>query len=116
MLLHEIAHARSGDKGNISDISVIAYEAGNFQLMSDLVTAERVRQHFSGFVEGTVQRYELPHLRALKFVLTDALDGGVTRSLNLDIHGKCLSSLLLGMDLGDLPLLPRPRSPHNLRR
>ncbi|KPI32847.1 hypothetical protein ACGFZJ_09670 [Streptomyces sp. NPDC048253] len=102
MLLQEMAHARSGDKGDISDISVIAYNAMNYPLMLELVTAERVQQHFAGFVVGDVRRYELPQLHALKFVLDGALDGGVTRSLNLDIHGKCLSSLLLGMELGDV--------------
>ncbi|MFE2884863.1 hypothetical protein [Streptomyces sp. NPDC059272] len=102
MLLHEIAHARSGDKGNVADISVIAYAADDFPLLREHLTAERVRRHFSSFVRGDVRRYELPHLRALKFVLDGALDGGVTRSLNLDVHGKCLSSLLLGLDLGDV--------------
>ncbi|MFE1794736.1 hypothetical protein ACFW9L_01070 [Streptomyces sp. NPDC059517] len=116
MLLHALAHARSGDKGNVSDITVIAYEARDFLLLREVVTAERVRRHFSAFLErgergegeesgeggeGGVRRYELPHLGALKFVLEGALDGGVTRSLNLDTHGKCLASLLLGMDIGD---------------
>ncbi|MGW6007315.1 AtuA-related protein [Streptomyces sp. NPDC055210] len=110
MLLHALAHARSGDKGNVSDITVIAYEARDFPLLREAVTTERVRRHFSAFLErgegeesgeGDVRRYELPHLGALKFVLEGALDGGVTRSLNLDTHGKCLASLLLGMDIGD---------------
>ncbi|MFD6288908.1 hypothetical protein [Streptomyces sp. NPDC060205] len=105
MLLHELAHARSGDKGNVSDITVIAYEARDFPLLRELVTAERVQRHFSAFLEGgegAVRHYELPHLGALKFVLDGALDGGVTRSLNLDTHGKSLGSLLLGMDIGDV--------------
>ncbi|MFF3934550.1 AtuA-related protein [Streptomyces phaeofaciens] len=109
MLLHEMAYARSGDKGNTSDISVIAYDAMHFPVLRELLTADRVRQHFSHFVAGTVRRYELPQLHALKFVLDGALDGGVTRSLNLDIHGKCLSSLLLGMDLGDVQEFTRRR-------
>ncbi|WP_328498854.1 hypothetical protein OHS59_43440 [Streptomyces sp. NBC_00414] len=105
MLLHELAHARSGDKGNVSDITVIVYETADFPLVRERVTAERVRRHFSALLEGDesdVRRYELPHLGALKFVLEGALDGGVTRSLNLDTHGKCLGSLLLGMDIGDV--------------
>ncbi|WP_199854594.1 AtuA-related protein [Streptomyces dioscori] len=107
MLLHALAHARSGDKGNVSDITVIAYEARDFPLLRGLVTAERVQRHLAAFLEGgeagegEVRRYELPHLGALKFVLEGALDGGVTRSLSLDTHGKCLGSLLLGMDIGD---------------
>lgn len=116
MLLHEIAHARSGDKGDIADISVIAYDARDYDTIADLVTVERVRRHFSGFAGGEILRYELPHLRALKFVLHGALDGGVTRSLNLDIHGKCLSSLLLCMDLGDVRVRPRQSDSEELRR
>ncbi|MFD0305839.1 hypothetical protein [Streptomyces sp. NPDC127119] len=126
MLLHALAHARSGDKGNVSDITVIAYEARDFPLLREVVTAERIRRHFSALLErgergeGDVRRYELPHLGALKFVLEGALDGGVTRSLNLDTHGKCLGSLLLGMDIGDghgpepeleLEPEPNPESP-----
>ncbi|MFH8462676.1 hypothetical protein [Streptomyces sp. NPDC017991] len=112
MLLHELAHARSGDKGNISDITVIVYDARDFPFLRGLVTAERVQRHFSAFLEGgegDVRRYELPHLGALKFVLEGALDGGVTRSLSLDTHGKCLGSLLLAMDIGDV-LGPDPGS------
>jgi hypothetical protein len=101
MKLREIAHSRTGDKGNISNISVIAYEARNYPLIERFVTTERVKTHFSEIVHGDVMRYELPQLGALNFVLRDALGGGVTRSLALDAHGKSLSSALLDLDLPD---------------
>ncbi len=102
MLLREIAHSRAGDKGGISQISVIARRQSDFGLLQCNVTAERVREHFSHIVRGSVQRFELPHLGILNFVLHDALSSGVTRSLCLDPHGKCLSSVMLDLDLGRL--------------
>ena len=99
--LHALAHARTGDKGNISNISVIAYDPGDYAFLCEHVTAERVAAHFAGTVHGKVERYELPGLAALNFVLHDALGGGVTRSLSLDAHGKSLSSCLLEMELPD---------------
>ena len=90
MKLREIAHSRTGDKGNISNISVIAYDAKNYPLLLAQVTSERVKSHFAGVVAGEVVRYELPNLAALNFVMTQALGGGVTRSLALDAHGKPL--------------------------
>jgi hypothetical protein len=101
MKLREIAHSRTGDKGNTSNISVIAYDERNYPLMERFVTAERVKAHFAEVVVGDVQRYELPQLGALNFVLRNALGGGVTRSLALDAHGKSLSSALLDLDLPD---------------
>jgi hypothetical protein len=101
MKLREIAHSRTGDKGNISNISVIAYDERNYPLIERFVTAERVKAHFSEIVHGDVMRYELPQLGALNFVLRDALGGGVTRSLALDAHGKSLSSALLDLNLPD---------------
>lgn len=103
MKLREIAHSRTGDKGNISNISVIAYDAKDFPLLLAQVTAERVKAHFAGVVEGEVVRYELPSLAALNFVMDQALGGGVTRSLALDAHGKSLSSALLDLDLDIAP-------------
>lgn len=100
MRLHEIAHARAGDKDTTSDITVIAYRAEDFELLRREVTAERVREHFADIVRGEVQRFELPRLHALKFVLHNTLDG-VTRSLDLDIHGKSLSSSLLELDVSE---------------
>lgn len=101
MQLRELAHARTGDKGDTSQISVIAYDPGDFAYLAEHVTADRVRAHFAGIVKGSVQRYELPELGALNFVLQRALAGGVTRSLALDAHGKCLSSVLLALELPD---------------
>jgi len=99
MRLHQLAHARAGDKGNTSDISVIAYQPGDYEFLRQQLTAERVREHFADILPGPVDRYELPRLHALKFVLHDALDGGATRTLNLDVHGKSLSSCLLELEL-----------------
>jgi hypothetical protein len=99
MLLRDIAHTRTGDKGNLSTISVVAYDIKNYPLIEQVVTAERVRAHYEGIVQGQVDRYTLPHLGALNFVLHDALSGGVTRSLALDAHGKCLASSLLSLPL-----------------
>jgi hypothetical protein len=97
--LHQLAHARSGDKGDTANISLIAFRPGDFDLLRREVTAERVKRHLGAAVQGSVERYELPQLSALNFVLHRALAGGVTRSLALDIHGKCLSSCLLDLDL-----------------
>jgi hypothetical protein len=101
MKLRAIAHSRTGDKGNTSNISVIAFNENDYGFLRDHVTAERVRQYFADIVTGEVTRYELPSIGALNFVLTGALGGGVTRSLAVDAHGKSLSSALLEMDLPD---------------
>jgi hypothetical protein len=99
MKLREIAHSRTGDKGNNATVSVIVYKQEDYNLVRELVTPGRVKNFLSGIVKGEVTRYELPGIGALNFVLHDALSGGVTRSLSLDIHGKSLSSVLLDMDL-----------------
>jgi hypothetical protein len=110
MKLREFAHSRTGDKGNISNISVIAYDAKHYPLLLAQVTSARVRAHFAGIVAGDVVRYELPGIAALNFVMDQALGGGVTRSLALDAHGKSLSSALLDLeidgDLGDTSVAP----------
>lgn len=97
MLLRDIAHSRTGDKGNRSTISVIAYDIKDFPVIERCLTVERVQAHYRDIARGTVERYVLPHLGALNFVLHDSLDGGVTRSLALDAHGKCLSSGILSL-------------------
>jgi len=97
VLLRELAHSRAGDKGDTLNLSVIAYNPEDYPLLREQVTAERVREHFQGLVHGEIKRYELPNLGALNFVLEGALDGGVTRSLRSDPHGKSLSSALLTM-------------------
>ncbi len=101
--LHEIAHARAGDKGDVSNLSLIAYRKEDYALLARYVTAERVRAHFTGIVHGEVTRYELPLLGAMNFVMRQALGGGVTRSLALDAHGKCLAAALLAMEIPAQP-------------
>ena len=97
--LHQIAHGRSGDKGNRLNINVIAYEQRHWPVLLAEVTAERVAALFAHRGVTQVTRYELPRLAALNFVIEDALEGGVNSSLGLDTHGKCLSYLVLGMDI-----------------
>ncbi|MCB1536783.1 MAG: hypothetical protein KDJ44_19255 [Rhodoblastus sp.] len=97
--LRDIAHSRTGDKGETSVISLIAFDEADYPLLRAHVTADRVRKHFAGIVQGEVVRYEIPSLGALNFVLHQALAGGVTRSLALDAHGKSLSSRLLDMEI-----------------
>ncbi|AUO66453.1 hypothetical protein WM46_17830 [Citrobacter freundii complex sp. CFNIH2] len=99
MKLREIAHSRTGDKGNISNISLIAWRAEDYVALAEQVTAEKVKAWFGDIVQGEVIRYELPELGALNFVMHKALGGGVTRSLALDMHGKGLSSALLDMPI-----------------
>ncbi|MET4257069.1 hypothetical protein ABIC09_002005 [Bradyrhizobium sp. S3.12.5] len=101
MKLRDIAHSRTGDKGNTSNVSVIAYDPNDYDVLCTYVTTDRVKQLFDGIVNGEVTRYELPGIGALNFVMTEALGGGVTRSLAIDAHGKSLSSALLNMDLPD---------------
>lgn len=99
MKLLDIAHSRTGDKGNISNISLIVYDEKNYFLIKEKVTADKVKEYFSDIVKGEVVRYELDNLWALNFVMYDALGGGVTRSLAIDKHGKSLSSALLEMEI-----------------
>ena len=99
MQLRQIAHSRTGDKGNIVTISLIAYRRQDFPLLEERVTAERVGAMFSGMIEGPVVRYVLPQLWALNFVLRRPETQSVTRSLALDAHGKCLGSALLAMEI-----------------
>jgi hypothetical protein len=101
MRLRAIAHARAGDKGDVSNIAVIAYDAKDYPLLERHLTAARVKERFAGIVRGEVARYELPGIGALNFVMERALGGGVTRSLALDAHGKCLSSALLDLEIPD---------------
>ena len=99
--LHELAHCRAGDKGNVATLSVIPYSDADYPLLVRVLTAERVRAHLARQVGGEVRRYELPLLPALQFVCTGIRDGGVTTSLALDTHGKSLSSRLLALELPD---------------
>ncbi len=101
VLLQHVAHARSGDKGNTSNIVVIAYDDAGFAVLREQLTAERVMAAFAHLAQGPVERYEVPNLRALNFVIHKALAGGVTRSLRLDPHGKTFSALMVGIELPD---------------
>ena len=97
--IHDIAHARAGDKGNTSNISVWVYDPRDFPLLKRELTAERIKRAFPKLFTGSVKRYELDHLHGLNFVLSDALEGGVNSSLNVDSHGKSFSYLILGLAL-----------------
>lgn len=97
--LYDLAHARTGDKGNRSNISLIAYRPQDYDLLVEQVTEERVAAHFAHRHPSRVQRFLLPRMAAMNFVLDDVLDGGVNDSLNLDMHGKALSYHLLAMEV-----------------
>ncbi|MCG6989742.1 MAG: hypothetical protein LJF06_16405 [Gemmatimonadetes bacterium] len=97
--LVQLAHARSGDKGDSANIGVVAYDETLYPLLVEQVSAERVKEHFGTWVTGPVTRYELPNLCALNFVLRGALDGGGTVSLRTDAQGKVLSAALLRMEI-----------------
>jgi len=100
--LADIALSRSGDKGNISDISLFAKNTQIYQVIKSMVTKERVKAHFSELCTGKVERYEVPNVLALKFVLHDSLGGGSASSLRMDNLGKSLSAALLRMEV-DIP-------------
>ena len=99
LALYELAHGRTGDKGNRINISLIAYREEDYAWLAQQVTPERVAAWFAHRRPGAVQRYLLPRLGAMNFVLDDVLDGGVNDSLNLDMHGKALSFHLLAMKI-----------------
>ena len=113
--LIDLAHARSGDKGDTANVGVIARRPEWYQLLATELTADRVARHFAGMIGGGVERFELPNLRALNFLLHGALDGGGTLSLKTDAQGKVYSTALLRMtlEIGDdvarrLDLPPAP--------
>ncbi len=97
--LHDIAHARAGDKGDTSTLTVIPYQDTDYPWLVQVLTAERVREHLSDLVRGDVARFELPNLSALQFVCRQSLGGGVTTSLAVDTHGKSMSSRLLALEI-----------------
>jgi hypothetical protein len=103
MKLRELAHSRTGDKGDTSNSSVIAYEPTYYDHLRRHVTSEAVKRHFGELVKGAVTRFELPEIGALNFVMEGTLGGGVTRSLSMDAHGKSLSSALLDLEIPDFP-------------
>ena len=100
-LLH-LAHARSGDKGDTANVGVIAFEPEFYPVLVEQLTTERVKRHFEGICHGPVERYELPNLHALNFLLHESLGGGGTVSLRTDAQGKTLSTAMLRMEL-DVP-------------
>jgi hypothetical protein len=99
--LIELAHARSGDKGDTANIGIIARKPEYYEILVREVTAERVQEHFKGVCCGKVERFELPNLGALNFLLHESLDGGGTLSLKADPQGKTYSSALLRMVIDD---------------
>ena len=99
MKLRELAHSRSGDKGNTANISIIAFKAEDYDTLRRSVTVDAIRERLGAIVTGHIERYEVPSISALNFVLYGALGGGVTRSLAIDAHGKCLSSAVLDIEI-----------------
>jgi len=97
--VHALGHARAGDKGNTSNVSVVAYDDRAWAVLREQLTVERVMAAYEHVAKGPVTRYELPKLKALNFVIENALGGGVTISLAQDAHGKSLSYLMLGIEL-----------------
>jgi len=98
-IVRDIAHARAGDKGNISNINVWVYDPADFELLKRTLTSERIERAFPALIRGKVERYVIEHLHGLNFVMQEALEGGVNSSLNLDSHGKSWSYLVLGLEL-----------------
>jgi hypothetical protein len=101
MKLREIAHCRAGDKGDTLNVSVIAYDERDYPYLRENVTIERVRAAYAGLAQGDIERYEVPTIGALNFVLHAALAGGVTTSLGIDAHGKSFSAIMVNIDLPD---------------
>ena len=99
VLLRDIAHARAGDKGNTSNLSVFVYDGAHYQAVAAQLTPDALKRELGALLTGDITRYELPHLHGLNFVMRDALEGGVNESLNLDGHGKSWSSLVLGLEI-----------------
>lgn len=99
MKLKAIAHARTGDKGNLCNICIVPYAPESYPLLKKLLTAERVKDYYREICKGEVRCYAVDSIHSLNFVLEDSLGGGVTRSLSIDKHGKSLGMALLEMDL-----------------
>jgi len=97
--LVQIAHARSGDKGDTANVGLIALKPNYYPVLVEQVTADRVKKHFAGICLGDVERFELPNLGALNFLLHESLDGGGTLSLKADAQGKTYSAALLRMEI-----------------
>ena len=102
--LHAIAHSRAGDKGNVSNVSLVAYRPEAFRFLAKNVTAQKVHKLYAHLGASGVTRYDLPLLSAFNFVIDDVLDGGVNASRSIDRHGKTLSYILLGRFIVDVPI------------
>jgi hypothetical protein len=101
--LAEVAFARSGDKGDTANIGLVAFNSNMYRVLIEQVTADRVKQHFNEICKGEVERFELPNLWALNFLLHNSLGGGGTVSLMLDAQGKTFATALLRMEI-DVPV------------
>ena len=108
--LHAIAHSRAGDKGNVSNVSLVAYRPEAFRFLAKNVTADKVHKLYAHLGASGVTRYDLPLLSAFNFVIDDVLDGGVNASRSIDRHGKTLSYILLGRFIIDMPMDLIPES------
>jgi len=97
--LHELAHGRSGDKGDTSNICVFARDPKDYPFLQRVLTVEKVRAHFGDMVKGDIVRYELPELQGFNFVMYHALGGGATHSLRLDSLGKCMGGAMMRMKI-----------------
>ena len=97
--LIDIAHGRSGDKGDAASVGIIAYDDKGYEIINKYLTVEKVKKHFEGICFGKVERYELPNIRALNFLLNNTLGGGGTVSLKHDAQGKTLAAALLRMEI-----------------
>lgn len=98
-LLKDIAHGRSGDKGNVSNICVFARKAEDYEFLKAFLTVDRVKKHFGDMVKGKITRYDIETLDGMNFVLEEALGGGATTSLRLDTLGKTMASALMRLEL-----------------
>jgi hypothetical protein len=97
--VRDIAHARAGDKGNTSNVSVWVFDPADYTTLKVSLTPERIKAAYPDLIRGPVRRYEVDHLHGLNFVMREALEGGVNSSLNLDSHGKSWSYLILALPL-----------------
>jgi hypothetical protein len=99
MKLKDLAHARAGDKGNMANISIIPFKEADYWRLKEVLTEQKVKEYFNEICKGSVTRYDLDSLTSFNFVLEQSLDGGVTRSLAIDKHGKALGMALLEMEI-----------------
>ena len=97
--LRQLAYARSGDKGDVCNIGLLAFDRANYELIRKYVSPERIKEHFGDMVKGEVEIYEMPNIDALEIVLRNALDGGATRTLRFDQTGKAMGTALLRMEI-----------------